>query len=108
MYPEHFIIHKPELQVKKLRWRKLHYLAQGHRFVNDGAWILTQVLWLQMILFFEVWCWDRHQHNQNLCNGAKNLQVYQLPQVDFRPQIMALCWPAIYMGKSLYYFSRDG
>lgn len=30
MHPEHFIIHKFELQVSKLRYKMIRCLAQGH------------------------------------------------------------------------------
>lgn len=72
MYPEYFIIRKLELQMRKLRFSKRFIiLLKAIGFVNDGASLLTQGLWLQMTLFFKVWHWDHHQYNQNLCNGAQ-------------------------------------
>lgn len=37
---------------------------------GDGAWILSQGLWLRTTLFFKVWYQDYHQYNQNFCHGA--------------------------------------
>lgn len=73
MYPEYFIIHKLELQVRKWRLgKRFIILLKATEFVNDGAQVLTQVLQLQIILFFKVWCWDHHPYNQNLCNRVQN------------------------------------
>ena len=47
MYPEHFIIQKLELQMRKLRFRKRFIiLPKAIEFVSDEAWIFTQGLWL--------------------------------------------------------------
>lgn len=71
MYPEHLIIHKLELQMRKLRFRKRFIiLPKAIEFVSDGAWVLTQGSWLQMTLFFKVWHWGHHRYNQNFYNGA--------------------------------------
>lgn len=72
MYPEHFIIQKLELQMRKLRFRKRFIiLPKAIEFVSDEAWIFTQGLWVEMTLLFQVWHRDHLQYNENTCNEAQ-------------------------------------